>query len=130
MLTLKGKSILTAGVGVASEIEQDIDIDVARKCIIHPNNIFKLAPLNRGIHDSNSNSSNENIIDLVEAKYGVKQFVCLGGFKNIRNVYKWTPGIDINNNASDDDDTSDDPVFIELDETVFEHGTLFELEVN
>ncbi len=43
--------------------------------------------------------------------YDLKGLTCLGGFKNQRRVYDW------------------DGETLELDETQFEHGTLYEVEV-
>ncbi len=48
---------------------------------------------------------------LVRRKHGVTKLKCLGGFKNNRRVYEWRGHT------------------LELDETMFEWGTCYELEL-
>lgn len=44
------------------------------------------------------------------SKLGLKDLVCMGGFRNRRQEYAW------------------EGVVLEVDETYFEHGTLYEIE--
>lgn len=44
-------------------------------------------------------------------KLGLKDLKCMGGFRNVRQEFSW------------------EGVTLELDETAFEHGTLYEIEV-
>jgi hypothetical protein len=51
--------------------------------------------------------------------FNIQRLVCLGGFRNTRTEFEWrAPG----------GATSGPPLVLELDETAFEHGTLYELE--
>lgn len=52
------------------------------------------------------------ILKRVFEEIGVNgEFVCLGGFRNVRAVYKWDEGL-----------------ILELDETQYEFGTSYEIE--
>lgn len=57
-------------------------------------------------------SSESRVLKRVREEFGVKEsgYVCLGGFKNIRGVYEWK-GLEL-----------------EVDETLFDFGTLYEIE--
>lgn len=44
------------------------------------------------------------------SKIGITKLLCMGGFRNQRDVFEW------------------DGETLELDETSFEHGTLYEIE--
>jgi len=96
VVTVKGKSIITDGVGRASEQEADCDPVAAREFVAEPAALLGPAapPLARE----------------VAGQLGVEQFVSLGGFKNIRDVFSWE-GLEL-----------------ELDETQYAWGTLYELE--
>jgi uncharacterized protein YjbK len=50
------------------------------------------------------------LIRKASQEFGVREFVCLGGFRNVRNVYHW------------------EGLKIELDETLFDFGTAYEIE--
>ena len=95
VVTVKGKSIITEGVGRASEEEEDVDPALARKVLADP-----AALLAAGIP----------LVDKVAAAYGVAAFDALGGFKNVRDVFTW------------------EGHELELDETQYDWGTLYELE--
>ncbi|KAJ7549703.1 hypothetical protein O6H91_07G063700 [Diphasiastrum complanatum] len=51
-----------------------------------------------------------NLLKKVQMDYGCNNFICLGGFRNIRNVYVW------------------EGLQLELDETQYEFGTTYEIE--
>eukprot|EP00897_Mesotaenium_endlicherianum_P008186 jgi/Mesen1/7396/ME000388S06615 len=74
VVTLKGKSVMADGIGRSTEEEEEIDPAIGRACILNPS---KLA------------SVDSPLLNSLEARYGCKDFVCLGGFRNIRMVHAW-----------------------------------------
>lgn len=95
LILMQGKAVLKDGIGRATEVEEPVDPTKARTFLANPNALLQ--------HDS-------KIIDDLKAQTGVQELVCLGGFKNTRNVYAWEGQV------------------LELDETCYEWGTLYELE--
>ncbi|XP_021757854.1 triphosphate tunel metalloenzyme 3-like [Chenopodium quinoa] len=96
--SLKAKAILVNGVSRVEEDEEDVDPFVGREIWANPNLI--------GLSDS-------RVLKRVKEEFGVKDesgYVCLGGFKNVRGVYEWKG------------------LTLELDETLFDFGTLYEIE--
>ena len=129
VLTLKGKSVIKDGVGVASEIEHDIGVDDGYRCIDDPSHILNLVDTTAPPADGSAAEGSAIVRQVIDT-YGVREFKCLGGFDNIRNVFRWQPGADALDPASAPDESPAPPCLnIELDETRFAHGTLFELEV-
>jgi len=96
VITVKGKQILEGGIGRASEVEEPVpDAAAARTFLTAPTNMLTQSPMLQGLNN----------------KLGLKDLVCMGGFRNRRQEYKWQGFV------------------LELDETYFEHGTLYEIEV-
>ncbi|KAH9624411.1 hypothetical protein KSS87_003430 [Heliosperma pusillum] len=104
VVSLKAKAVLVDGVSRVEEDEEEIDPDWAREIWANPNLIgsVELRILKR-VRDEFGIKAEENGSD------GGK-YVCLGGFKNVRGVYEWNS------------------LTLELDETLFDFGTLYEVE--
>lgn len=96
ILTLKGKTVIVEGVGRSSETEEAVDPAVARTFLEHPNALLDVS---------------SDLVSYVKTNFGVSNLKCLGGFRNIRNVYNW------------------ESFTIELDETLYDWGTLHEIEL-
>lgn len=95
VITVKGKQILQNGIGRASEVEEDVkDVQAARTWLTTPDLLLQASPLLQQLNE----------------KIGMKHLVCLGGFKNQREVFEW------------------EGQTLELDETQYEWGTLYEIE--
>lgn len=76
-------------------MEEDIDVALARACVA----------------DSSQLAGVDNkLLKHIVSEYQCQQFTCLGGFRNVRNVYSW------------------EGVKLELDETHYAFGTTFEIE--
>jgi len=98
VVSLKAKAVLVDGVSRVEEDEEDLDPKIGRDCIAEPGKL--------GLVES-------RIMGRVKDEFGVvgeNGFVGLGGFKNVRNVYDWKG------------------LKLEVDETHFDFGTLFEIE--
>ncbi|XP_074281213.1 triphosphate tunnel metalloenzyme 3 isoform X3 [Silene latifolia] len=104
VVSLKAKALLVDGVSRVEEDEEEIDPDWAREIWANPNLI---------------GSVESRILKRVRDEFGIKaeendsdggKYVCLGGFKNVRGVYEWNS------------------LTLELDETLFDFGTLYEVE--
>lgn len=94
--SLKGKAHIVDGVSTVSEEEEEIaDLVSARACITQP---LQLRNLDCGL------------IQRVCKDFQADDFVCLGGFRNVRNVFHW------------------EDLVLELDETQFDFGTQYEIE--
>lgn len=86
------------------EDEEEIDPSIAQECLANPNRLRSLVESSRimkRVKDEFFRGSNDND--------GLR-FVGLGGFRNLRNVYEWKG------------------LMIEVDETSFDFGTLYEIE--
>jgi len=95
VITVKGKQILQDGIGRASEVEEDApDAAAARAWLAQPDLLLQSSPLLKQLNE----------------KIGMSHLVCMGGFKNQREVYSW------------------EGQTLELDETRYEWGTLYEIE--
>ncbi|AES91675.1 putative hydrolase [Medicago truncatula] len=98
VVSLKAKAVLVDGVSRVEEDEEDLDPKIGRDCVDEPGKL--------GLVES-------RIMGRVKEEFGVvgeNGFVGLGGFKNVRNVYDWKG------------------LKLEVDETHFDFGTLFEIE--
>ncbi|MEW5302618.1 MAG: hypothetical protein WDW38_008027 [Sanguina aurantia] len=94
VFTIKGKQVLVDGIARATEVEEATEAASARRFLTNPDEALKASPL----------------LATTASAQGITSLVCLGGFKNQRQVYAWQ------------EET------IELDETKFEWGTLYEIE--
>ncbi|KAK1418453.1 hypothetical protein QVD17_27598 [Tagetes erecta] len=109
VISLKAKAVLENGVSRVEEDEEQIDPAIGEECLANPNRLVSLMESSRimkRVKDEFFGGKNENKND----NDGGLGFVCLGGFKNLRNVYEWKG------------------LVIELDETSYEFGTLYEIE--
>ncbi|KAL2929812.1 Triphosphate tunel metalloenzyme 3 [Bienertia sinuspersici] len=98
VLSLKAKAVLENGVSRVEEDEEDLDPFLGREIWANPNLI---------------RSTESRVLKRVREEFNVKEesgYVCLGGFKNVRGVYGWKG------------------LKLELDETLFDFGTLYEIE--
>ena len=96
-ITLKGKSVIVDGIGRASELEDTADPITSRRYLQHPGELLALQhPVMQAVRDTYHPDSG---------------LVCLGGFRNVRQVFTW------------------EGFTLELDETGYEWGTVYEIEV-
>lgn len=94
--SLKGKARLVDGISTVTEEEEEIaDVGSARACITQPSQLPNL---------------DCTLIQRVCKDFQIQDFVCFGGFRNVRNVFLW------------------EGLTLELDETQFDFGTLYEIE--
>lgn len=96
VVTLKGKAVIIDGISRGSEVEEDIDVALARACVSDPSLLVR--------------NSECKLLQQIVREYECDNFVCLGGFRNVRNVYDW------------------EGVKLELDETHYAFGTTYEIE--
>ncbi|RDX68208.1 Triphosphate tunel metalloenzyme 3, partial [Mucuna pruriens] len=96
--SLKARAVLVDGVSRVEEDEEDLNPAVGRDCVAEPGKL--------GAVES-------RVLRRVREEFGVateKGFVGLGGFRNVRSVYDWKG------------------LKLEVDETKFDFGTLYEIE--
>ncbi|KAD5961290.1 hypothetical protein E3N88_12763 [Mikania micrantha] len=101
VICLKAKAVLVNGVSRVEEDEEEIDPSIGEECVANPNRFKSLVESNRIV---------KRLKDEFFGGSDELGFVYLGGFKNLRNVYEWKG------------------LMIEVDETSFEFGTLYEIE--
>jgi len=99
ILTLKSNSYVAGGIQRSQEVEEDINYFIARQIVVDSSKMGQL----RG----------SQVMAGIYAEYKVAShgFVCLGGFRNRREVYQYGD------------------LHLELDKTTFEFGTVYEIEV-
>ncbi|KAJ4718519.1 Triphosphate tunel metalloenzyme 3-like, partial [Melia azedarach] len=98
VLSLKAKPTMSDGISRVQELEESLPVSTATACVEKPSLLGEI---------------DSKIMDLVKREYGLGEnsdFVCLGGFKNVRAVYEWRG------------------LKLELDETIFPFGTSYEIE--
>ncbi|KAF8118967.1 hypothetical protein N665_0001s0026 [Sinapis alba] len=98
ILSLKAKPTLANGISRVEEDEEEIDADLAEKCVDSPSKLSSLG---------------SRVLKRVKEEYGFEDFrgfVCLGGFENVRNVYEWRG------------------VKLEVDESKYAFGNCYEIE--
>lgn len=98
VVSLKAKAVIVDGVSRVEEDEEDLDPMVGRACVEDPARLGSVV------------ESRLVTRARVELGVGDEGFVCLGGFKNVRDVFEWKG------------------LKLELDETSFEFGTCYEIE--
>ncbi|CAL0325664.1 unnamed protein product [Lupinus luteus] len=100
VVSLKAKAVLVNGVSRVEEDEEDIDPNVGRGCVAEPGKLGTV--------------ENNRVLERVKEEFGVVDkvngFLGLGGFRNVRSVYEWKG------------------LKLEVDETEFDFGTLYEIE--
>ena len=97
VVSLKAKAILVNGVSRVEEDEEEMEPSIGRDCVADPSKLSEV---------------DSRILRRVRDEFGVGTggFVCLGGFKNVRDVFEWKG------------------LKLELDETMYDFGTCFEIE--
>ncbi|XP_002980711.2 triphosphate tunel metalloenzyme 3 [Selaginella moellendorffii] len=95
VVSLKARAILENGVSRVEESEEDLDAATGRECVGDPSKLPAVTSA---------------IVQRVVREFGVTEFVCLGGFKNTRQVFEW------------------EGEKLELDETRYAFGTAYEVE--
>lgn len=99
VLSLKAKPIISDGIIRIEEHEEPFDAAIGRSCIADPWRLSRI--------------ESSEILRRVRDEYGMGQerdFVCLGGFRNVRGVYEWNG------------------LKLEVDETNYDFGTSYEIE--
>ncbi|KAK4257458.1 hypothetical protein QN277_007044 [Acacia crassicarpa] len=99
VVSLKAKAVLVNGVSRVEEDEEDLDPKIGRDCVAEPGKLDSVVE--------------SRVLRRVKEEFGVvgeKGYVGLGGFKNVRSVYEWKD------------------LKLEVDETSFGFGTLYEIE--
>lgn len=96
VLALKGKAVIESGVSRAFEEEEDIRAATGRAIVADPNQLLQL---------------DSDIVRKVHRDYRCGEVVGLGGFQNVRRVFDWEEGLNL-----------------EVDETRFDFGVAFEIE--
>lgn len=99
VVSLKAKAVLVNGVSRVEEDEEDLDPKIGRHCVAEPGKLDSVVE--------------SRVLRRVKEEFGVvgeKGYVGLGGFKNVRSVYEWKG------------------LKLEVDETSFGFGTLYEIE--
>ena len=106
LVTLKGKQKLVEGIGRGTEVEFDFpEAKAARKFVAAENS---KQPSSAFLDEAPQNNA---VLRSLRKVYGAKELVCIGGFKNVRKEFEFEGHT------------------LELDETKFEHGTVYEIEV-
>ena len=98
VVSLKARAVLVDGVSRVEEDEEDLDPRVGLDCVSVPGKLGNVE---------------SRVLGRVREEFGVKGengFVGLGGFGNVRSVYEWKG------------------LKLEVDETSFDFGTLYEIE--
>ncbi|KAI5069158.1 hypothetical protein GOP47_0015459 [Adiantum capillus-veneris] len=94
--SLKGKATIANGISTVSEEEEEVaDAASARACVAEPRHLLAL---------------DSTLINRITQDFQVQNFICLGSFRNVRNVFHW------------------ENLVLELDETQYDFGTAYEIE--
>ncbi|XP_047332250.1 triphosphate tunnel metalloenzyme 3-like [Impatiens glandulifera] len=96
IVSLKAKPTISEGISRVEEDEEPIDPTIARASIAEPWRLLSV--------------DSSRILKRVKDEYGIGGLVCLGGFKNVRQVFIWNG------------------LTIEIDETHYNFGTNYEIE--
>lgn len=115
VITVKGEQLLKDGIGRASEVEEFLaDAADARMAFLPSASSLALPSLNAegGLGgDPSVMLTASPLLRSLNERWGLQSLVCLGGFRNLRKEYAW------------------EGETLELDETYFAHGTLYEVEI-
>lgn len=96
MVSLKARAVLVDGISRVEEDEEELEEGLGRGCVAE---VEKLG----FVEDS-------RVLKRVKEEFGVLEFVGLGGFENVRDVYEWNG------------------LKLEVDETKYGFGTCYEIE--
>ncbi|KAK4369906.1 hypothetical protein RND71_009381 [Anisodus tanguticus] len=101
MMCLKGKATIIDGVSRVEEDEEELDPKIGYECVANPSKLMEAVCLDYS-----------RVLQRAKEEFqvGEEGFVGLGGFKNVRNVFEWN-GVEL-----------------EVDETMFDFGTCYEIE--
>ncbi|CAN1243577.1 Triphosphate tunnel metalloenzyme 3 [Linum perenne] len=102
VLSLKAKPVIAEGISRVSEQEEPLDPQLGRLCVEEPWRLMGL-------------QGRSNIMKRVREEYRVEEkeekgLICLGGFRNVRQVFELKG------------------LMLELDETMYDFGNSYELE--
>ncbi|KAK6135500.1 hypothetical protein DH2020_010793 [Rehmannia glutinosa] len=92
---LKAKAVLANGVSRVEEDEEEVDPAIGKACFEDPQKLMDM---------------DSRVLRRVKDEFGVKSFVGLGGFRNVRSVYEWNG------------------VKLEVDEVKYAFGDMYEVE--
>jgi len=107
LVTLKGKQKLVDGIGRGTEVEFDfLDAKAARKFVSPAESSSK--PSSAFLDEAPQDNP---VLRSLREDYEAKELVCIGGFRNVRKEFAFEGHT------------------LELDETRFDHGTVYEIEV-
>jgi uncharacterized protein YjbK len=141
VLTLKGQQVLSGGIGVARELEAPLaDARAARRYVDAPSLMVQEV-----LREGRGGEAAARVLrELEETDYGraaLARLSCLGGFENTRREVAWEfwgEGADGEGGEKGGGDaealpprstrTRSERALIELDETRYEWGTVYELE--
>nr|ADM83595.1 adenylate cyclase [Hippeastrum hybrid cultivar] len=102
VLSLKSRPKLSEGVSHVEEDEEEIDPQIGQEVTANPSKMGSLLEKSRIWR---------RVVDEIGVADDGGEFVCLGGFRNVRAVYRWVEGL-----------------ILELDETEYGFGTSYEIE--
>lgn len=87
--------MLANGVSRVEEDEEEVDSAIGKACFEDPQKLM---------------DADSRVLRRVKEEFGIKGFVGLGGFRNVRNVYEWNG------------------VKLEVDEVNYDFGDMYEVE--
>lgn len=95
VVSLKARAVLVDGISRVAEDEEEMEESLGKDCVAEPGKL--------GFAES-------RVLKRAREEFGVSEFVGLGGFENVRGVYKWKG------------------LKLEVDETKYEFGICYEIE--
>ncbi|KAK4433329.1 Triphosphate tunnel metalloenzyme 3 [Sesamum alatum] len=95
IVCLKAKPVLADGVSCIEMEYEDLDPAIFKACLDDPQKLMHV---------------DLRVLRRVKEEFGVRRFVGLGGFRNVRNVYKWKG------------------VKLDVDEAKYHFGEMYEVE--
>jgi uncharacterized protein YjbK len=124
VLTLKGQQVLDGGIGVARELEAPLpDARAARRYLQNPDLLVEEVLRKDG---GKAGGAAADVLRALEAtdhgRAALGRLTCLGGFKNTRREVPWEFFVGEGGSGSTEQR------LVELDETAYEWGTVYELE--
>lgn len=127
VLTLKGQQVLDGGIGVARELEAPLlDSRAARRYVDDPSLLVE--EVLRGPGQQGPAADVLRALEATEhGRAALTRLRCLGGFKNTRREVPWEFYVD-GSSGSPPSPRPTARALVELDETAYEWGTVYELE--
>ncbi|CAK9147612.1 unnamed protein product [Ilex paraguariensis] len=98
IVSLKAKAVIIDGISRVEEDEEELDSSIGLECVENPKKLCYV--------------EESRVLTRAKEEFGIGEdgFVGLGGFRNVRNVFGWNG------------------VKLEVDETMYEFGTFYEVE--